>query len=184
MATRRIAYGKTHVGATFQLFGFEELQAKFARLPDKIERNVAKDALKAGLEPVLHTARALCPVGDDDGKHLVSTLKITGFRSRNYRFSMLVTAGMSEDLEGVAVEDVGHLYKGDFYYAGMVEWGHRIGKRRSGVDAKGNPKNESRGSVPAQPFLRPALDNNRENVGTIVSTMLANGIKREFAKGN
>lgn len=187
--TPRVDYNKTHVGAQFQLFGFEALQDKFAKLPDKIERKIAKEALTAALQPVLHTARALCPVSDETSssdanpQHLVSTLKITRWRSRNYRYSLLVTAGMTEDIPGIEPEDVGHLYKGNFYYAGMVEWGHRIGARKGNKyrDKLGRVV-DTRKAVAPRPFMRPALDQNREQVGMIMAQKLAEGVKVEFAK--
>lgn len=143
MATRRVAHGRTHVGASMELIGFDKLQSALAKLPDKYLKSEARKSSYEAMQPILHAARSKVPIGTGQ---LASSLKVTGFRSRNWRFSILLIAGNTENLTG---DDIGHLYKGKVFYAGMVEWGHRIGHRSLG---------SQRREVVAMPFLRPALD--------------------------
>ena len=160
MATRRVAYGRTHVGATMELVGFEQLQRALAKLPDKYLKSEARKSSYEAMQPILHAARAKVPVNTGT---LAASLKITGFRSRNWRFSILTIAG----------DATGHLFQGKVFYAGMVEWGHRIGHRSLG---------DKRAEVPARPFLRPALDEQAQTAIGILRERLIEAVRAFFGQ--
>ena len=130
------------------------VEKKLKELEPKIAKKIVRDSLKAGAKPVLAAAQAKVPVKSG---LLRRNIKIrAGKRSR---------AGQS-----VVVGFKDGAFKGDAFYGAFIEWGHQAGK---GANAK---------TVPAQPFLRPAIDEQEERAAKIIIDGIWAGISKEFVK--
>ncbi len=155
--------------------GLSELNAKLRKLDEKIQRKALKQAAVAGLEPVLHAARANAPV---ETGLLISTLEVKGKANKRGIGATLQTRGGS--------------FKGDTFYAAFIEFGHKLGKRlgNAAVGARKRMRrskelkaiiksvNDARPMVPANPFMRSAFDENKEAALDIYKQALAAGIEK------
>ncbi len=188
MATPLRSAGGAEGGFVF-VKGLKEIQAKLKALEPKLAKKVVRAALKKSAEPILHAARSKAPV---DTGFLVSSIKLTTALSRR-KGTMTVRVGTSKGF-----------YKGDDFYASFIEFGYRRGARRTKTqlglpDARQLPNqiaftvakytskvqravNNQRPWVPAQPFLRPAYDENKERALNILTTEILSGIEREAPK--
>lgn len=133
---------------TVQIKGLAELQRALDTLPAKIEANIMRGAVRAGVKVIAEAAAANAPVQ-------------TGSLKLDFNVGTRSKAGM---VTGRLVVGRGRKSKGGTkkaaFYAHFVEFGtkpHRIKARRGkalaiGVSAVNHP-----GARP-KPFLRPALD--------------------------
>jgi len=116
----------------FEAKGLAELQRAMDELPQKLEKNLVRGAIRAAAKPIADDAKARVPVLQiPDGRRIAGALK-RSIRARgvNYRGGRLtggVTAGGSDKSSK----------KADTFYARFVEFG----------TAK----------MAARPFLRPAI---------------------------
>ena len=179
-----------------KLIGFDELERDFHRLKFSIQKRIFRNAMAKAVEPVAAAARTLVPVDTGRLRDSIATRVITS------RGKILGQVYCGDEM-----------FKGDQYYAGMVEYGHRIGKRPKSImrHAKGLAKlrktqrsvhstaleiaaaakeeakivrlNETReGFVPAQPFLRPALAQQRNAAFAILGNSVAEQVKAYIEK--
>lgn len=125
--------------------GFAELDKALAELPDKIERNIVRGALRAAAKVTEAEAKRLVPV-----------------RSGKLQASIRVSSRLVKG-RPVATVTAGGNKKGQPFYAHLVEFGAKAhfikpksrkslflaGVMREGVDHPGATKH---------PFMRPALD--------------------------
>lgn len=122
--------------------GAKELAEALATLPDKLQANVMRAALRAGAKLIREEAVACVPVDSGD---LRSSLKI-GTRSRRGVVSANIKAGGKQA-----------------FYAHFVEFGtaaHTITAKDGGYMMFGGAwvKSAHHPGARAQPFMRPALD--------------------------
>jgi HK97 gp10 family phage protein len=125
--------------------GLAELEKALAELPDKIERNILRSALRTGAKVIEAEAKTQVPVR-------------TGRLRDSIRVSVRLRGG-----KPVATITAGGRKKGQAWYAHLVEFGAKAhfikpkkakslliaGLLRDGVDHPGATKH---------PFMRPALD--------------------------
>lgn len=128
-----------------KLKGFAELQKALSELPDKIERNIVRSALRAAAKVTLEEAKRQVPV-----------------RSGKLRDSLRVSTRLVKG-KPLATITVGGNRKNAPFYAHLVEFGAKAhfikpkrakslfiaGVMRDGVEHPGARKH---------PFMRPALD--------------------------
>lgn len=126
-----------------QVKGLAELKAALLQLPEKIERNIMRGAIRAGLKVTKERAQQLIhPVSGD----LANSVRV-GTKTKGGAVIGTVTAGASKKDKRP-------------YYAHMVEFGtkrHVIKARRGKLLAIGVAKVDHPGARP-HPFMRPALD--------------------------
>ena len=141
--------------------GLSDLQALLDTLPDKLERNVMRGALRAGMKPIKNAAQ--------DG-----AAKATGTLAAGLKVSVRARAGkVTATLRAAGKHG---------YLARWIEYGtsaHQIrAKKGSALLVAGQPVNivDHPGARP-QPFMRPALDNHAQ------SSLVATGeyIKQRLA---
>lgn len=154
--------------------GFKELQAKLKELPRAMENKILRKGCRAGAKIIQARAIELCPVwqGEADQFHappgtLKANIKVRAGKRRRGRVSVVVRSGAAT-------------FQGEDYYGGFVEWGHRIG-RRPGKATEGTYL-DKRGSVPAKPFMRPALDETLGPATEAVRVEVVRGVNAEAAK--
>jgi HK97 gp10 family phage protein len=139
--------------------GLADLQRALDQLPEKIEKNIMRGALRAGAKLLLEDARALCPMGPPSGENA----RIYGGREGLLRDSIRVKTRSKRGRVTAAVVAGGKDKKGGgAYYAHFVEYGttpHVIKARAGKLLAIGVSKVNHPGAR-AKPFMRPALDKN------------------------
>lgn len=136
------------------LSGFDELTRKLAEFSDSVAKKLAGSALKKAMQPVLETAQGLCPVSED-GSH---------GNPPGYLRDSLVIRGSSDHKKGRIVARV-QARKGAFepgeYYGGYIEYGTN--------------------KMAARPFLRPALDANKQTCLDLLAEELRAAIEGQHA---
>lgn len=151
--------------------GLAELQKFLDTLPVKIEKNVMRGALRAGIKPIKDAAVAACPVGppSSEGRRLY------GLHEGSLRDSIRVTTRSKGGVVTASVKVGGKSKKtGDVFYAHIVEgfWKtHRTSPYPIAAFKKGGflsfggifRKSVMHPPIVAHPFLRPALDGNATN---------------------
>jgi len=144
-------------GMDMTLIGDRALLRKLQRLDVKLQRKIARHALRAGGRPVLAEAKRLCPVGahkEESRPHLRDTLKLRALRGRRGQVGVQVQTGTRETLNIPAAAS--------HFWPAAVEFGH--------------------GNVPAQSYLRAAVDNRRDASLALIRRDVAAGIESEARK--
>lgn len=160
--------------ADIKVRGLAALERALLALPDKLQRNVMRSALRAGAQVIRRQAQALVPVAPPTRRNA----EAYGLKAGALRASIRVSARLRNG-RAVAYVKAGGQRKGDPFYARFVEYGtkpHLIaatgnpGKRASVATlnrriAKGALKIGDKllgatvqhpGATP-RPFMRPAL---------------------------
>ena len=145
-----------------ELFGDKQLVQRFQALERGVGKKVLRRALREAGRPVLASAKQNAPV--DTGK-LKDTLKLRAKKSRRNTYGVEIRTGTRSEL---GIDSTA----GGFYPASQeFGWGEgsaaAVGRALGGGGSTGN----------AQPYMRPALDNNRSIVGKIVRVWTWKGIK-------
>lgn len=143
-----------------KLLGDKELERTFKTLGERVQRKVLRQAVNTAATPVVKAARAKAPkdsglLKKSLGKKLVTNKK-----------AGVVTAVVGPRRNVVGEHD-GKPRKPS-RYAHLVEKGH--------IDGDGN-------HVPAQPFLRPAMEETEAQALGVMTDKLAAGVVREASKG-
>jgi HK97 gp10 family phage protein len=162
-----------------QVEGMSGLLVKLKELPNRIANNIVNQALEAGAAPILAAAKANVPV---DTGFLRDSLKLNRERVRQNSYLVRVGTELGD-------------YQGKSFYGSFIEYGYRRGKRQSrrkrvkGEDGKNRlvanelfSETDKRPVVPAQPYLRPAFDENVTTSIDIISQYLGSAIEREASK--
>lgn len=136
-----------------KIHGLRELEKKLNALPERIEKNVVRGALRAGARVIANEAKALVPVEDGTLKKSIRVSARVDRQAGQVRSK--ITAGNKEA-----------------FYAHMVEFGtaaHMIApkqtaepKKAIAFEVNGEGVVVSHASHPGakeKPFMRPALDN-------------------------
>lgn len=143
------------MGVTVTIEGMDELRKKFEQLSDKQQRGVLRSAIRAGGSLVVREARKR--VHDQSG---------------NLRKGIKTKVTVKQN--GVTEADVGWDLK-IAPHGHLVEMGHvQVVGRRGG-------KRRTVGHVPAHPFLRPALEDNQQEIVDIVAKNFKKHIDRVAA---
>jgi hypothetical protein len=150
--------------------GFRELDQALAQLPKAIARNVLKRTLAKAAEPIAEAARQAVPVDQGDLKASISVSPRIKNKVGSSEFSAAMRAGLGKDAAVRAMRDArragGSSFaethigpaakKGVIRYAHLVEFG----------TAK----------MPAEPYMRPAWDAEKESALRIIRAELGNEI--------
>ena len=119
--------------------GLDQLKKTLETLPFKLQRGALRSGVNAGAKIIALRARELAPRGDT--KNLVKGIKWRGRRAKK---------GMTT-ITAMAVSTAPHAY--------LVEYGTAVRYTKSGAH---------RGAGPAQPHMRPALDEKwRESIDAV-----------------
>ncbi|HUU35196.1 MAG TPA: HK97-gp10 family putative phage morphogenesis protein [Vicinamibacterales bacterium] len=150
------------------LSGHKELQRKLARLSAVAQRKVVRPAVNAALVPINKEAKRRCPVGQRGKRGTLGKLRAGGERSK----------------PGALKRSIGRKVK--TYSATGTVWGG-VGPRKEYADDPGRRVHwvefgRPAHGVPAQPFLRPALDTKRGEALGILGTRIRQGIEKEARK--
>lgn len=142
--------------------GLDDLTKGLKTLGGKVERKVLRQAVNASATPVLKSAKQHVAEDSEDTGALGRSL-IKKVQTSKDKQTVTAIVGPSRDAE----EIVDEVLKRPARYAHLVENGW--------IDDAGNHH-------PAQPFLRPAMDENRDKSTSIIKGKLVAGIVREAQK--
>lgn len=165
----------------FTLSGFSDLEAKLAALPDRIAKGAAIRGMRRAGNLIAEEQRRLAP--RDDGQ-LVESIRVTArARSRaglaEYA-NELASGGSYRDAQSALREArrggtegagsrVSLTIGASAPHAHLVEFGTVERFHESG---------KSTGSMPAQPFIRPAFDNTKDKMLGTIKSELTDEIER------
>jgi HK97 gp10 family phage protein len=144
---------------TFKLEGGKDLERRLKKLGEKVYRKVTKQAVGAAATPVVKAAKA--NVETDSGL----LKKSLGKKVVTFKKTQTVAAivGARRSVEG----NVRGKVRKPSRYAHLVEKGH--------IDEHGN-------HIPAEPFLRPALEQSGAKAMDLMQNKLAAGLEKEAKK--
>ncbi len=179
----------TGLGFGISLIGDKDLIRKLDRLGKKGYRKTVAKAMSKAATPVSKLAKRLAPRGPTG-----LLKKSIGKKSKWYRGTRVVIIGPRKGFKVAVGTYKRGPRKGQTKWhnpaniAHLVELGHRIVtggsvERIDGRD-KGKAKHSGRvvGHVPAQPFLRPALLQNKQTIKSIMARELRAGLLLEAKK--
>jgi len=116
------------ISVDVKLKGAAETAERLRQLPKKLQKKMLRRGLKNAAKPILKSARTNVPVKSGA---LKKAIKVRAGKRTKGQLSVVI--GPSEKW-----------FVGDYFYAGMVEFGHNIGKRKGshtenkGAIGKGN----------------------------------------------
>lgn len=140
--------------------GLADIQKFLDTLPAKLEANIMRGALRAGVKPIKEAATQMCPVGapSAEGKRLYR------LHQGSLRDSIRISTRINGQTVTASVK-VGGKTKaaGDVFYAHMIEFtgavSHVIAKRGGMLAFMGIfRKSVNHPGMKRQAFMRPALD--------------------------
>ncbi|MEM8738264.1 MAG: HK97-gp10 family putative phage morphogenesis protein [Planctomycetota bacterium] len=142
---------KNKVKHSFEIHGLDEFARTLKQLPAAIAEAALTEAAEAGGKPILDAAKANAP------QELGNLKRSLDMKLAVYPHSKTATA-----IIGPRSREAG--------YAHLVEFGSGPRETKDGA---------SRGTMPPQPFLRPAIDQTREQSIKAVGRVLGKAIERE-----
>lgn len=154
------------------LLGDREAERKLHRLDVALQRKIVRAALRLGARPVRDEAKRLAPVLT--GK-MRDTITIKALRARRGNFGVQVQTGTRAQL-GIEPND-------PYYYPAAVEFGHAgPGHGLTPKERRRKRRVEASKEIPANPFMRPALDNKAGEAKSAIAGAIRTGIEREAGK--
>ena len=147
----------------FQVSGLGSSQKALNALPIAVQKRVIRQAIRASMKPVKAAVQREAPIGDSGD--LRSHVKLRAVQSKGKGknkgkggiISFQVQIGMGD-------------YKGEMYYAAMVEFGHAI---------RAVPKGPEIGRVPANPFMQRAFDQTKDRARRHAVAAILRGVALE-----
>jgi len=134
------------------IIGDQALQAKLATMEERFQKKLLRKGLRAAAKPVLASAKRLIP---KDERKAEKSLKINARkRSRRYKHSVGVKVWTNPKWLKKIIDESGGMFNPhwiEFGAPGHKSWGKAIV------------------SLPPQPFMRPALDQNKSTVASILA---------------
>ncbi len=162
---------------TVRVEGLQELAEALTQIiPRNMQGNALQAALAAGARPIVAEAKALAPVDTGTLRRAIYSFRNSDSTPENQIRSIGVRSGRRYQAKGKRKNQ-------DAYYWKWVEFGHRIGTRKTGYLKKTNrPQGKggtSSGMVPARPFLRPAFESEKNQA----LDSIVDGLRDALAKG-
>lgn len=156
------------MAGSMQLTGDKELNKLLMRLPDEMTNKVVAKAVSSGARKVATAAKRKI-VGHDaiETGLLKSSLRLQTKKDKRKGY-VRTRVWPSKKVQGVGPDGRKRV---PMYYAHLVEFGHRVVNRWG-----------AHGHVPARPFLRPALDENRKKIEREFSSNVRKFMDKEVAK--
>lgn len=156
---------------SMRIEGLDELRRAMQNLPERMQKNVLSKAVNAGALIIRDDARVRVPI-----LKIPDPRRIAGLLRRMVRS----TRGVRRGTEASAFVSVRRLTKGAI----------RKFKRLTGKSGAQNPNDAwywrfvefGTSKAPAQPFLRPAFDHQKERAAMAIKDELLAGIEREASQ--
>lgn len=158
-----------------QLEGFEELSRTFNSLARGVQGKIIRPALREGAKIVRDEAARRVPV--DTGR-LRKSLKVRALKRSRKFVGFQITTGTQDEL-GIKTPKSGKRN----YYPFVIEYGGVVGgtARKVRIGRRTRVVKDGGRRIPARPFLRPAVDANRDRVMLLLAKRLQAGIWKAIA---
>jgi HK97 gp10 family phage protein len=164
-------------GITFEWSGVEELGRALLAIPAQLSKQVVKEALQAGGAVVKMAAEAQAPVRTGELQaDIIVKVRVDPELINNYALigpgysrESLTVRGVTQNRRGKLELDV-DTTESPGVYGAFVEKGHKEGHRSGGEIEYG-------GDAPPHPWLRPAFESSKSEAMTVVTEVLAAGLK-------
>lgn len=160
--------------------GMADLERALLGLSDRLAKNVMFGAMRAGAVVIQRAAKEKCPVSAEahwlgkKGSKSRILVKPGELKKKGIRVKRLKRG------QGATSIAVAAYVSSRYWYGKFVEYGHAIvGKKRTRAQRKAGTG--ASGHVPANPFMRPAWDENKERALAAAGKYLAERIPREIA---
>lgn len=153
--------------------GLDELLASLKQLPQNIQKNVVRGAIRAGAASLVKEAKANVPVDTGNLKKSIGIVAVKSKKPQYIQFKVTTRKGYG--------------LKNDGWYAHMVEFG-TLGKRDEPLSSethrslKAKEMAEKGFGSPAQPFMRPAYENKGEEAIDVAKEYMSKRIDKEIQK--
>lgn len=159
--------------------GDKQLDRFLRSLPLKLQKKGVRKATRASAKIVLADAQRRAP---RDTGHLANSLVVRTAKGSRGRRMPRGTFGHSVQTRG------GTMFYGDEYYAGFVEYGTKQRRMKTKTGGKITSagfltQGLNRGRVEAQPFMRPALYENKRVIRTVFKRLLGIALREIAAEG-
>lgn len=174
--------------------GLDALERKLTGLGPKVSRRVVSKAMRDGAKVIQRSIKANTPVRSG---LLKKSVKVKAKSDGPGRFVAMVTStvtkgtmlSMRKKRKSTSTVD----WK--VFYGAFLEFGHRLGSRRGRITGKrkvviGTSKkghavtrirnvlaNDTRGTVPPKPYVRPGFERGRNEAESVIREQLARGIE-------
>lgn len=155
-----------------EITGIKEAIQVLNKLPENIQKNVTRKAMRESMQPTLHLARSTAPRLTGRLLEGIQLRSRTDKKTGNIVVSVLAGDGW---------------YRGKQFYASMVEFGHFSGKRPSKKKktmrtAEGKFFVDSRKWVPAYPWMVPAYDKTARPAIELFGKLFKSGVDKQVKK--
>lgn len=150
--------------AEIHVTGLADLQKMLDTLPAKIERNILRGALRAGVKRIKDAAVANCPVGMPSGEGR----RLYGLHEGSLRDSIRVGTRSKGGVVTATVKAGGRTAKGgDVFYAHIIEFTGAVAHQVPALSLLGKVflnigggvyRSAKHPGMRPKPFMRPALD--------------------------
>lgn len=154
---------------TIHVHGLADLQKFLDTLPAKIERNILRGALRAGVKPIKDAAVANCPVGMPSGEGR----RLYGLHEGSLQDSVRVGTRHKGSKVMATVKAGGRTAKGgDVFYAHIIEFTGAVAHQIPALSLLGKVflnigggvyRSAKHPGMRPKPFLRPAMDAQAQN---------------------
>ncbi len=141
-------------------FSNEDLLKALKQFPQNIQKNVIKGAVRAGCKPIVQEAKKNVP---KETGNLKKSIGVVARRSKDKsKIKFAVTPRRHKKLPKIPYKELKKKGKLGGYYAHMIEFGTS--------------------TIPAQPFMRPAFENQDNQSIEEVKKYMAKRIDKEILK--
>ena len=139
--------------SSIRVNGLADLQKFLDQLPAKMEANIMRGALRAGMKPVLEAARQNAPVGEPSETNMRKYKVYAGALRDSIRLSARIDRRNRQVVASVKAGGKSKKTGADVFYSNMVEFG----TRQHIIGGGTHP------GVAGRPFMRAALDSQAQN---------------------
>lgn len=161
------------------------LEQRLRQLPDKVERQILRTALRAEAKPIAATAKTILAQNvalnerragrfEESTGRLEKSIKVRARRAKRDVVSVFV---------GTSARD--NMFTGDEFYGAFVEYGHMtISREQIKARVASDPTNTTgwRGRrAPAYPFIKPAFERHEASAREGIIQRVRAGIEAAFA---
>jgi HK97 gp10 family phage protein len=144
------------VNGDLEIKGLDELRKRMEATEPAVRKKLMRKALRAGAKVIANQCKADAPVKSG---LLRSKIKVRSGKRKRDTIRMLVAIGKKD-------------FQGQTFYGGMVDRGHKTGKRGS----------KNRKQIPGTLFLEKAFEKARKLAAQMIFNTLKGGLTPDVAK--
>lgn len=155
--------------------GLSELNDYLQKLPVRLEQNILRGALRAGLKPIKDAAIANCPTGEPSDNNKRKYKLYNGALRDSIRISARIRKREGKVTASLYAGGKSRKTGADVFYAHIIEL---TGARAHSLSNGGKGEINHPG-VKSQPFLRPAIDAQSNNAILAAASYIRNRLQNK-----